>query len=83
MPAGELSRFDKKGLFVVVFRTIVYGEKEYSDQCVMCIFSKAPYVLCEEFMLEGSAEKVCFNDFGILSSENADFWWFVAKTFFY
>lgn len=47
MPAGELSQFDKKGLFVVVFRTVVYGEKEYSDKCIfMCVFSKAPYTKC-------------------------------------
>lgn len=36
---------------------------------------------CAEFMLEGSAKKFCFNDLGILSSENTDFWLLIAKTF--
>lgn len=79
---------------MVVFRTVVYGEKEYSDKCVcMWVFNKAcdnrmPYLMrvhisgsCAGFMLEGSAKKLCFYDLGILSSETTDFWSFIAKTF--
>lgn len=84
---------ETKGLLVVVCRTMVYGEKEYSDKCgFMCVFNKAcdakclPYMRvhicgsCAEFMPEGSAKKFCFNDLGIPSSENSDLS-FIAKTF--
>jgi len=36
---------------------------------------------CAEFMLEASAKKFCFNDMDIVSSENASFRSFTAKTF--
>ena len=63
---------------MVVFRTMVCGEKEYSDKCgFVCVFNMAHdtkcftymrvYICggCAEFVLEGSAKKFCFNDLGI------------------
>lgn len=36
--------------------------------CVYSVRHLTQNVLCEEFVLERSAEKVCFNNLGILSS---------------
>lgn len=36
---------------------------------------------CADFVLEGSAEKFRFHDFGCLSSAHTDFWLFIAKMF--